>query len=295
MQRIELAIARHPIKAFLIILYPVSWILFIPDLLGKSGFGLIPVDVPYQVGVLLATIFGLTSIAFLVTRIADGKEGTRALRRYYYHFRTGPQWYLLAVLGGPVLLLLVGLASQGGSVLGSGQLASHFLTSYLPNLVLVAILISVWEEGSWMAFMTRRLQRRWGPVAASLIVAPCFGFLHFPLFFVTGGLINNGRPQGSQVFEYAFYLLILFSVPVRMMITWVFNSTGGSLPVIALMHASFDTSANLFPTVDGRWLYLAIAVVVVVVLVITRGRLGYRGALAEEAVQPLPPPEPSRA
>ena len=72
-----------------------------------------------------------------------------------------------------------------------------------------------------MAFMTARLQRRWGPVVASLIVAPCFGFLHFPLFFVTGGLIDNARPQGGQVLEYAFYLLILFSVPVRILITWV--------------------------------------------------------------------------
>ncbi len=216
------SIARHPVLAFLIILYPLSWVLFIPDLLGKSGFSVIPVDIPAQVGILLVTIFGLTGAAFFVTRVADGKTGTRDLRRRYYQFRAGPHWYLLAILGPPALLLLAGLAIHGTNALSPiGKNFVQIPTTYLLNVVLIAILISLWEEGGWMAFMTARLQRRWGPVVASLIVAPCFGFLHFPLFFVTGGLIDNARPQGGQVLEYAFYLLILFSVPVRILITWV--------------------------------------------------------------------------
>jgi membrane protease YdiL (CAAX protease family) len=76
------------------------------------------------------------------------------------------------------------------------------------------------------------------------VAAPLFGLIHFPLFFVNGGLIDNARPQGVQVLEYAFYLLVLFSVPVRILITWLFNSTGGSLPVVALLHASIDTTAS---------------------------------------------------
>src|SRR5438552_6998060 len=110
-------IARHPVAAFLVILYPVSWVLFVPDLLGKSGFGIIPVDIPAQVGILLVTIFGLTGVAFLVTRIADGKAGTRALRSHYFRFRAGLQWYLLAFAGAPILLLLAGLLTRGGSAL----------------------------------------------------------------------------------------------------------------------------------------------------------------------------------
>lgn len=284
MKSIKPFVASHPVAAFLIILYPISWLLFLPDLLGKSGFGLIPVDIPAQVGILLVTIFGLTGVAFLVTRISDGKVGTRALRRHYYRFRAGPQWYLLAIFGSPLVLLLAGLAWHGGSVLNPfGPNAAKIPTAYLLNVVLIAILISVWEEGGWMAFMTARLQRRFGPVLASLVVAPCFGFVHFPLFLVTGGL-NDTRPEGVQVFEYAFYLLILFSVPVRVLVTWVFNSTGGSLPVVALLHASIDTTASgavlttFYPGVDGRLMYVGIAVVAIVLITVTRGRLGYRAA-----------------
>jgi membrane protease YdiL (CAAX protease family) len=270
------------VAAFLLILYPLSWVLFLPSVLGKSGLGVLPVDIPAQVGILLVTIFGLTGAAFLVTRITDGKLGTNELRRHYYQFRAAPQWYLLAVLGAPLLLLLAGLATRGPEVFAPiGRNVAQIPTAYLVNLVLIALLISVWEEGGWMAFMTARLQRRWGPLISSVVVAPCFGFVHFPLFFIVGGLMDNGRPQGGQVIEYAFYLLVLFAVPVRLLITWVFNSTHGSLPVVALLHASVDTTASgavltaFFPSVDGRLLYVAIAVVVVLVLAITRGRLGY--------------------
>jgi len=280
---IKQGIAKHPVAAFLLMLYPVSWILFLPSLLGKSGLGVLPVDIPAQAGILLVTIFGLTSVAFLVTRIADGNAGTGALRRHYYQFRAAPQWYLMAIFGAPALLLVVGLITRGGSAFNPfGSHVSAIPTSYLLNVVLIAILISVWEEGGWMAFMTARLQRRWGPVMASIAVAPCFGFVHLPLFLITGGLIDNARPQGAHVIEYAIYLLVLFSVPVRIVITWVFNSTKGSLPVVALMHASIDTTASgavlttFYPGIDGRLLYVAIALVGVVAIVLSRGRLGYR-------------------
>src|SRR5260370_7475971 len=103
--RFSRAVREHPLAAFLLILYPVSWVLFLPALLGTEGFGVIGVDVPGQVEILLVTIFGLTGVAFVVTRIADGKDGTRKLRRLYYQFKAAPQWYLLALLAPPLLLL----------------------------------------------------------------------------------------------------------------------------------------------------------------------------------------------
>src|SRR5438105_9012704 len=135
-------IARRPVAAFLLILYPISWILFVPSLLGRSGLGVLPVDVPAQAGILLVTIFGLTGVAFLMTRIADGKAGTSALRRHYYQFRAAPQRYVIAIFGAPVLLLTVAVIGRGGSALTPfGSHAAQFPT---------AVLISVWEEGAWM-------------------------------------------------------------------------------------------------------------------------------------------------
>src|SRR6266852_6790675 len=105
--RLKRAVHEHPLAAFLLILYPVSWVLFLPALLGTEGFGVIGVDVPGQVGILLVTIFGLTGVAFVVTRIADDKDGTRRLRRLCYQCNAAAQWYVLALRLGGLLLLCI--------------------------------------------------------------------------------------------------------------------------------------------------------------------------------------------
>ncbi len=162
----------------------------------------------------------------------------------------------------------------------------------------VAAFLLILYPLSWILFLPSVLGKSglgvsWGPLLASVAVAPLFGFVHFPLFLVAGGL-TEGRPQGIHVLEFAFYLLVLFSVPVRIIITWVFNSTGGSLPVVALLHASVDTTASdailktFYPGVDGRLLYVAIAIVAGALVVITRGRLGYR-EVAVPTQSPLTP------
>jgi membrane protease YdiL (CAAX protease family) len=223
----------------------------------------------------------------------------RDLRRRYLTWRTGPQWYLLALFGAPLLLLIAAAVVQGPGALGTfGGKLPQFLPTYVLNVVLIAGLISIWEETGWMAFVTARWQKRFGPVIASLMVAPLFGLGHFPLLFISGGLTDSGRLAPSEVPEYLFYLLVLFSVPVRLILTWVFNSTGRSLPVVALLHASFDTTASaailtgFYPDLDGRLLYFGLAIVAIAVLVITRGRLGYREPLATPITGAILAPSP---
>src|SRR5207245_5597022 len=111
----------------------------------------------------------------------------------------------------------------------------HCVPAYLLQVLLIAVLISLWEETGWMAFLTARWQKRMGPVLASIAIAPLFGLGHFPLLFISGGITDSGRLSSSEFPEYVFYLLVLFAVPVRLVLTWVFNSTGGSLPVVALL------------------------------------------------------------
>ena len=294
-------IAKHPGGAFLAFFYVVSWILFLPALLGTLGFGLIPVEIPAQPSILLLSLIALAGGAFLITRIADGKDAVRDLRRRYFTWRTGPQWYLLALFGAPLLLLVGAAVVQGPATLSAfAAKLPQFLPTYLINLVLIAVLISIWEETGWMAFLTARWQKRFGPVFASLMVAPLFGLGHIPLLFISGGITDSGRLAPSEVPEYVFYLLLLFSVPVRLIVTWIFNSTGGSLPVVALAHASLDTTASaailtgFYPDVDGRLLYFGLAIVAIAVLLITRGRLGYHEAIpgAQRVAIPVPAPVP---
>lgn len=290
-------IAGHPVAAFLLVLYPLEWIIFTPALLGKSGFGVIPaLDIPYQIPLLLIAPLGLLALPFLTTRLADGQAGARALRGRYVHFRVGPQWYLAAVFGPPLVLLAAGLLTQGMAVLGPvASNIARFPGLYFAMLIPTALVANIWEEGAWAAFMTSRLQKRIGPVWASLAVAPCFGFVHIPLFFMVGGLTTTGRLPLSQFPLYAAILLFGYSAPVRILVTWLFNSTGGSVPIAALFHAAMDTAASaavlatFYPWSDGNILYIGFAVIAVVLIVVTRGRLGYRRE-SPAAPEPSSPP-----
>jgi membrane protease YdiL (CAAX protease family) len=130
----------------------------------------------------------------------------------------------------------------------------------------------------------------YGPLRASLIVAPLFGIYHIPLFFIIGGLSDSpDRLSIAQLPLYLGFLLVVFSGPMRILLTWVYNSTGGSLPVVALFHASINATggaailATFFAGVDGLLVYAALAVLALVVIVATRGRLGLSRTVEIEA------------
>jgi uncharacterized protein len=284
MNSIRDSIRKRPIAAYLVILYPLSLLFNLPALLGKEGFGIVSADIPSVLGILPGTILGLTGVAFLVTSVTDGKAGMRELLRRYYSFRAGPQWYVLSVLLAPALLLVVSLFIHGGtalSPLGTHPLA--IVTVYLQSVVTFAILINLCEEGGWTAFVTARLQRRWGPLLTCVAVGPLMGLIHLPLFFMNGTLAIGGGRIRPQDFAIAVVVLFLvYGIPFRIIMTWAFNSTGGSLPVVALLHASFDTLASgavlttFFAGVDPVWIDIIPAPVALAIILFTRGRLGYR-------------------
>ena len=272
---------RHPIASFLALFYGLGWACFVPSLLGNQGFGILNADIPLDPFRLLSIVF-FALIPFIVTRIVDGPGSARRLFGQVRHVRVGPQWYLIAFFGPPaalfvVAVLLKGLAPIDGLVANIASIPTEFLLGVL----VLALLGNLWEETSWSGYVTARLQARYGPLRASLIVAPLFGLYHLPLFFIIGGLSDSpDHLPIAQLPLYATFLLIVFSGPMRILLTWIYNSTGHSIPVVALFHASINATggaailAMYFAGVDGVLLYAALAVFALIVIVATRGRLG---------------------
>ena len=194
-----------------------------------------------------------------------------------------------------VAVLLKGLAPIEGLVANVASIPTEFIL----GVFVLALLGNLWEETSWSGFVTARLQTRYGPLRASLIVAPLFGLYHLPLFFIIGGLSDSpDRLPIVQFPLYATFLLIVFSGPMRILLTWIYNSTGHSIPVVALFHASINATggaailAMYFAGIDGVLLYAALAVFALIVIAATRGRLGLgRPDGGEE--QPSTGPQPA--
>ena len=243
----------HPVVAFVALAYAVSWLTWLPALLGFGGIALIILG---GLGPLVA--------ALLVTRYTG--SSVLAWARQIIRWRV-PVGYYLYALGLPPLLY--GLVDVVLAMLGYDidlSLLSERAPAYLATLVFVAVLGGGLEEPGWRGFALPRLQRRYTPVVATLILGLAWGVWHVPLYGPLGFVVP---------------LVLAFFY------TWLYNRTGSVLLCI-LLHASFTPAQDhlvLLPTavVEAEplgtidFVILGTYVAAALVLVgLTRGRLGHR-------------------
>jgi predicted histidine transporter YuiF (NhaC family) len=90
-----------------------------------------------------------------------------------------------------------------------------------------------------------------------------------------------------------FFLVALFVLPisVRLVLTWLYNASGRSVPIAGLYHAGLGVATGtgfipvLAPGVDPVVVYAGFAVLAAVVLIATRGRLGFEARAPVESSQ----------
>jgi uncharacterized protein len=274
-------LARHPLTFYFLLAYAGTWVVTVPLALSANGVGLLPFGIPEGsvIFVSAAWVFlGPTLAAFIMTGATEGRAGIRRLMRRYVLWRVGLRWYLVVLLGPPVIVLLA-------TIVLPGALASFkSLAPLNPPLLLVSfplILIfggALFEEGGWRGFALPRLQRLHGPLVGTLILAPLWACWHLPLFWVTVW----GTPP--TILNMVLFLAAVIFMTI--VFTWVFNNTKGSILLAILLHTSFDVLVDpvglLFPAplVTGYGgalpMLIGLGVTALVLVALTRGRLGYQ-------------------
>ena len=140
------------------------------------------------------------------------------------------------------------------------------------------LLVNWWEEVAWTGFALHRLQGRIGPIGASVATAWLQAIVHLPLVFIADG-VTTGRVPADEIPIYLVALFVL-PIPVRIVITWLYNATGHSVPIVGLCHAGLGVATGaaflpvLAPDVVPLVAYAGFAVLAAAVLIATRGRLG---------------------
>jgi membrane protease YdiL (CAAX protease family) len=284
-------ITRHSLIAFFVIAFAGTWIMFLPVLLARNGLGFLPFTLPVDVFTTLGAFTGPTLAAIIVTAATSGKAGLRQLLRRIVQWRVGVSWYLLALLGYPLIYVGIYSITLGMTSL-PGILAQWPLlfTVYLPYL-LVNLISTMGEEMGWVGYALPNLQQRIAPLLSAVTLGVLWSLWHLPAFFVIGGL---------GPFSIAgFALFIVLAVTGRITWTWIFNKTKGSVIIIALLHAASNGAGqSLLPRLSppapplGAFLFLGLTVVVfpVLIIILTRGRLSYK---PDRVAQPAEAPQPT--
>jgi membrane protease YdiL (CAAX protease family) len=273
------AIQRHPLISFFILANLLSWIAWIPYILSGNGLGIWNFSFPDPVtgqllGVLPGAYLGPIFSAFLVTAITDGRAGLRVWAGRLLRWRVGWRWYAGVLLGVPAALIAAGALFSGGDIQAP---TAAVLIAFVPGLVVQMLTTGLAEEPGWRDFAVPRLQARGGPKLAVFVLGPLWALWHLPLFFTEWG----GWPDASWTRPVVFSVFcILFNI----VMIWVFNSTGESLPLAMLMHVSINNFASIvwgsmFPAATAETVQLALLVAsgiaAAILLIVTRGRLGY--------------------
>ena len=219
------------VLAFFVLACAFSWAYWIPmALFGPTveRWDAWPTQVP--------GLFGRMLAAFVVVAFTEGRAGTRELLRSMARRPRGARAQLATVAP----LVFLGFALVVAGVLGDAPAASEFLRysgTAATTLALFAALVvtGFGEETGWRGYALARLQRRHDPIRASLMVTAGWAVWHVPLFVLLASYADFGPLiAAGWLFGLAAGGLVL---------TAVFNATGGSVLAVAIWHATYDAGA----------------------------------------------------
>jgi membrane protease YdiL (CAAX protease family) len=247
-------VKRHPLIAFFVLAFALSWWPWILYAFGPS-----PTPI---------ASFGPFLAALVVLAITQGKSGIGGLLRRMVRWRVGIRWYAVA------LLLPVGIALAATALnvlLGAQAPSAADLGGWtgLFSIFAVRLLIpgtgGAWEEPGWRGFALPSLQAGRSALVASLILGAVWALWHLPL------VVATGQMGGWDIVIILAWTLVL---------TWVYNGTGGSVLIVMLFHAMFNTVSGSFisplafsgaDSVRQSWLLAAVWCAVAVAVVMWAG------------------------
>jgi len=210
----------------------------------------------------LVDVLAAVLVAFLLSGIQSPRQGVRDLL-HSLNPRNQPvhwYWWVIAVGLYPVVFALGNAISAGLGLSKPVPIATSQWYVVALDVLLAFLYLLIGggglEEPGWRGFALPLLQKRYSPLRSSLILAVFWGLWHLPFFWWLGGLEVG-------VLDVVLGLIVYFLTdiaPSAILFTVLFNRTGGSLPIVILLHASINTTYYMFQPVSSivsiLWLLL---------------------------------------
>jgi membrane protease YdiL (CAAX protease family) len=269
MNQITALIKRHPFATFAVLSCLLAWWpALVPSFEESFGIGVLP--------------HGPSIAAVIVVAIVGGRSAVKRLLSRLVRWRIGLKWYVIAIgLTVVITLSAVALNVLFGATAPTGEQLSGW--SELPfSFIFFFLLAGAAEELGWRGFAQPHLQGKYSALPSALILSVVGVVWHLPLF-LTG---NIELPDVPLIFAgYVVY-------------AWLFNSTGGSVLITMVAHATNNTISGEFfsPMFQGadavrQSALLAILWIAAAVIVILRAGPNL-GRKAEPVVEPMTVDQP---
>lgn len=214
--------------AYFLLAYFLSWCAYIP--LALQGQGLLS-GIPNWLH--LAAGYGPLLAAFLVTAWTGGAAGLRELLSRLTRWRIGWGWLAAAfsplAVFGVVALVMRLVTGTWQAVSGFGQVAEWPELNPAAGWLAWILISGLGEETGWRGFALPRLQAHYSARDASLILGLLWAGWHAPAFFYN--------------YELSLFSVLAFVVGIvagAMVLTWLYNSTGGSVFATILWHGTYN-------------------------------------------------------
>jgi uncharacterized protein len=278
-------IRRRPTAGFFALAFALSWSLMAPAMaVGLDSLA----AVPFFLGVWAPAV-----AAGIVVRLTGGSVKTWL--RDILRWRVPLRYYLLA-LGFPVAL--AGVASAEFALAGESLdfgLIGERAASFLPLLVFCFFVNGGPEEPAWRGFALPRLQQRYTPVRATLILGTMWGLWHLPLLLVED---NVDHDLAALAFAAILIWTLAGFIAYAFTYTYLWNRTRSAL-LCMLLHASYNTANGLVilrpadELVGDAYVTISLALtgtlwlVALVLIVATRGTLGLQANSRQGATERL--------
>jgi membrane protease YdiL (CAAX protease family) len=237
---------KRELIVFFALAYLLSWVIWLPLYLPYFGIHVIKA-LPFNhalggLGPMLASL--------ALTFFYKGKEGLLQLMRSLVQVK--PFNLLVIVLIGPFLLLMLSLVLS--SSVNSTSLSFHHIgiSKEFPDFNIITFFIynliffGFGEETGWRGYALPRLQENMNAFWASTALTVGWALWHWPLFLY--------RPGYTSMDIYGIIGWILSLYTGSILLTWLYNSSRGSVLICAVFHSTIDiafTSDVADPNVIG--------------------------------------------
>ena len=247
--RSEAGSARR-VALFFAATYALTWALFAPILL--SGQPLFALPLGLNALFFFATI-APSLVACVIATMQGGRRGLVALLRQATIWRFRVRWYATALF---LAALLDAIALAVDILAGRSPRSLQLMF----QIQLVIPFAALGEEFGWRGYALPRLQKPYRPLPAALLLGVVWACWHLPYFVVAGNY-----PSPAALYFIPFALEIVAS---SVLISWIYNRTGGSLLATIVYHAALNIAVAI-PQSDGLgglWVNTSIFVLSAVII-----------------------------